>query len=354
MVKNLNTYCHNIFELGRYMANPIDSKTVDIGLPDCVIRIYFPPDPQAEIMLKALAHLQLNQPYTGPLGGEIVWLDSSIYGNEIESAPFSEEDYTGYGHVAYKKTEWYQLTDHLLPRMSMIYYDLENFGVLITNSIESLNIYIKGAPFVSLIQWITRKFEWSVAHAASIGLHGKGVLLVGNSGAGKSTTALSALLSKKLDYLCDDKCLVRLNPEPEVLCIYNSVKINQDVMDRFPFFNSMMVETDLLGKKGKGLAFLHPDFENQMAVNLQLKSILIPRISDSKEPRLIPTSSANAFRVMAPSTFLFLPGSGSIDLKLMSDLLSLLPCYYIELSPDLQANIDVIYKHILTFSLDLE
>lgn len=350
MEKELTKYCRNIFSIGRYLANQIHSKMVDIQLMDFVIRIYFPTDSRAEIMINALAHLKLNHTYTGPIAAEIVWLDRSI--QEIEQPPFVEENYTGFGYVAYSSNDQYQIADFLMKGMSVVFDKKNNFGILITNTLENISIYVKGAPFINLIQWISRKYGWFMAHAASIGLDGKGVLLVGNSGAGKSTTALSTLLSDHMEYLCDDRCMVRLNPFPQALAIYNSVKINKDVMERLPFLKNKIVDTDTLGKKGKGLAFLYPDLESRMAVSLQIKSILIPRISGGEIPQLIPTNSAEAFRVMAPSSFLQLPGSEPLDLKIMSNLLSSLPCYYLNLTPNLQSNIAVIYEHLLTHNVE--
>ncbi|MCB0148415.1 MAG: hypothetical protein KDE01_12280, partial [Caldilineaceae bacterium] len=66
-----------------------------------------------------------------------------------------------------------------------------------------------------------------------------GVLLVGNTGAGKSTTALALLEQRNghspaLRYLSDDKCLVRLRPQVEAFALFNSAKLKADMLDRFP------------------------------------------------------------------------------------------------------------------------
>lgn len=62
------------------------------------------------------------------------------------------------------------------------------------------------------------------------------MLLIGNTGAGKSTTALTVLQQDRLRYLSDDKYLMQLEPEPRVFALFSLAKPNADVLERMPFF----------------------------------------------------------------------------------------------------------------------
>ena len=83
-----------------------------------------------------------------------------------------------------------------------------------------LSIYERAAPLQTLFHWALREFGWQVVHAAGVGTEAGGVLLIGATGAGKSTTALSCLAGDGLRLLSDDKCLARLDPTPQAFAAY--------------------------------------------------------------------------------------------------------------------------------------
>ena len=49
------------------------------------------------------------------------------------------------------------------------------------------------SPFRILFHWWAQSWGGQVAHAAAVGVNGRGVLLAGKSGSGKSTAALACL-----------------------------------------------------------------------------------------------------------------------------------------------------------------
>jgi hypothetical protein len=55
---------------------------------------------------------------------------------------------------------------------------------------------------------------------------------------------------------------------------------------------------------------------------------------DRKDTRLVPDSAVNAWKAMAPSTMLQLPGASQTDLARMGDLARRVPCFRLELGKD--------------------
>jgi hypothetical protein len=145
-------------------------------------------------------------------------------------------------------------------------------------------------------------------HAAAVGTpeHGA-VLLGGKSGSGKSTTALFALRSKRLQLLGDDYVLV--DPDapgaPEVFSLYTTAKIHEPDRGRVPH-----VHAEVVGRQegDKLVAHLLEDWGDHLVERLPLRAILLPRVVP-EGPTLTPTTAGDSVRRLAPSTVMQFPGA---------------------------------------------
>src|SRR5262249_49065941 len=81
-----------------------------------------------------------------------------------------------------------------------------------------------GAPALSA--WLAGR-GLQVLHAAAVAFAGRGVLLVGPGGAGKTTAALACALAGG-DFLGDDLCAVEAGGIPRVHSLFGTVKLNAD------------------------------------------------------------------------------------------------------------------------------
>lgn len=54
-----------------------------------------------------------------------------------------------------------------------------------------------------------------------------------------------------LRYLSDDKCLVRLTPQPEAFALFIFAKLKVDMLKRFPTFRTLIQGWDDTHKAGK-------------------------------------------------------------------------------------------------------
>lgn len=192
-----------------------------------------------------------------------------------------------------------------------------------------------GAPLLTLLHWWLGQQGQQVVHSAAVGTNAGGALLVGKSGSGKSTTAL-ACLNAGLYYLGDDYCLVAAKPTPTVYSLYSSGKIHFADLTRFPRLQSAQ-NANQYADADKALYFLAESFATQLVPSLPLKAVLLPMIKLAGKSQVSAISPAVALLGIAPSTVFQLVGEKQQTIQQLGRLVRQIPCYRLELGPDLDA-----------------
>ncbi len=201
---------------------------------------------------------------------------------------------------------------------------------------EQLPYYELATPFRKILSWWVSARGWLFAHAGAVGTAAGGVLLVGPAGAGKSTSSL-ACVGSPLGYAGDDCCLVSAGPRARVYSLYNSAKLKGGAdLERFPHLASLVRNPDRLGFE-KALLFLHREFPQHLVREFPLRALVVPKVVGGSGARLVPITAAVALATMAPNTCIQFPGSGRIALGLMAGLVRQLPCYALEVGPEVSA-----------------
>lgn len=295
----------------------------------------------------ALAHLEITDAVSTTDITFCLW-DANTTGIYPPRPPFAATDYRRYGQRAILNDGAMALMHAPTAGMLFAYDSIARQGMFWVPDAESLSIYERAAPLQTLLYWALKPAGWQIVHAAAVGTNQGGVLLVGNSGAGKSTLALSSLEHPELRYLCDDKCLVRLEPIPEAFSVFNSGKLKADMLDQFPHFQPLIVGSDHHYKVGKSLAFLHPAYTEQMVTRFPIKALLIPRIAHQMQPTLTPTSAVEAFRVLGPSTVIWMSGAEAENYRFTAELTRNLPCYTLSLGIQPLQNVSIILDLLRT------
>jgi hypothetical protein len=208
-----------------------------------------------------------------------------------------------------------------------------NLGVYWIDSIDSLRAYERAAPLKVLLHWWLRDRGLPMIHAAAVGGKDGAVLLVGKTGAGKSTTSL-VCLNAGLRYISDDRCLLALAPEPEALCIYNSAKLHWAQMERFPDLRSAICNQPKIDEE-KALVHVHELAPQQIADRLPIRAILLSTVAGTSSTTLTPVSRMRVLSDFTTSTLVYQPGAAHKEVKMMADLVRRVPCYQINLGSDL-------------------
>jgi hypothetical protein len=201
------------------------------------------------------------------------------------------------------------------------------------DSPASLRAYERAAPLKVLLHWWLRDLGLPMIHAGAVGTEAGAVLLVGKSGAGKSTTTL-ACLEAGLQYLADDRCLLALNPTPQVHCIYNSAKLHLAQMQRFPRLMTAVNnwhETTY----DKALVHAHEFAPQQLARQLPIRALLLARVAGTPRTTLSPVARPHLLRDFVTSSLVYQPGAAHAEVHCMTAAVRQLPCYQINLGSDL-------------------
>jgi hypothetical protein len=191
-------------------------------------------------------------------------------------------------------------------------------------------------PFRHLLSWWLAASGIQQVHAGAVGTDAGGVLLVGKGGSGKSTTCLSVLGHDHLRYAGDDYVAVSMDAEPWVHSLYRSGKIDPDNIDRLPHLRAIISNADRLDRE-KAVVFADDLVPGSAVAGFPLRAIVIPRIVDRPNSRVVPTSPAAAVTALAPSTMLQLHPPQAEALGRIRRVAAVVPAFVLELGSDVAA-----------------
>ena len=183
--------------------------------------------------------------------------------------------------------------------------------------------------FRAIIAWAMAERRMQFLHSAAVAHEGKGALIVGASGSGKSSTALACLLGG-LEYLGDDHCLLELEPDPMVHSIYAAAKLHDAQLTRFPNLDPFVVNRERVAPE-KGVAILYPSFAHLLPRTRPLAAVFVPKITGESETTIEPIGPAAALAALAPSTLLQMASADRGGLSAMARLVRRVPCYGLKL-----------------------
>jgi hypothetical protein len=188
------------------------------------------------------------------------------------------------------------------------------------------------APFAPLLSWLLAGSGLRMTHGAVVGHEEGAVLLAGPGGAGKTTTVLAGLRGGLLT-TGEDYVLVDL-ADRVALATYDVAKLGAHPLAWFPEAAPHVRAT---AEQGKAVAALSDVFPDRFAARLPLRAIVVPRVAERTGERPLPVSPMVALRALSAGTLVQLAGDDDRVLRQLGELVRSLPCYTLDVGPDLDA-----------------
>jgi hypothetical protein len=318
----------------------------DFRLAGAVVRLRSPHREMLRRLSRAFAHLELPAP--APTPNLVVNLWDSASGGPPPPLPHTRDEEAP-GAFFYFSNETLRAGFQLgtsgdarvlavypeapTPALNVLEQDARRAWYWVADA-DRIPYWEQATPLVYLLDWWLRERDMYMLHAGAVGTPAGGVVLVGKSGSGKSTTALSSLDSD-LVYAGDDYVGVSLGPQPEVHSFYSSGKLMQNHVERLPFLLDALANADKLAVE-KAVVYVNERWPERMSAGFPLRAVLVPRVTPGlAEARITDASPADAFRALAPSTVFQMHTRGQDSLVRARRLLERVPSYGLELGSDM-------------------
>jgi len=205
-------------------------------------------------------------------------------------------------------------------------------GVQLMASRDAFPPWETGAPLRAFLHWYYAAQGMRLTHAGTLGRGGRGVLLAGTGGAGKSGTVAAGLV-EGLDSVGDDYVLVQIAPQRRVHRLFDTLKQDPAGFERLRL-SRVLPEPGPLNWQGKH-EFRIGDLTRRLPVDsLALSALLIPRIGGEARTTITPAPASEAMLALAPSAINQMPGDRLAGFRFFGALTRSLPCFRLTLGRD--------------------
>ncbi|WP_378948483.1 serine kinase [Mesorhizobium sp. ANAO-SY3R2] len=211
------------------------------------------------------------------------------------------------------------------------FYDVEKrSGVQLMLSADGCPPWEFGAPLRCFLHWEYAARGQRLTHAGTLGIGGKGVLLAGGGGAGKSGTVVAGLLAG-LDSVGDDYVLMDLSDgRATARPLFTTLKQDPAGFERLGLA-ARLPEPGELNWQGKYQFRVQDIAPRGVANRLEIAALLVPRISGGNKSIIEPLSRKDALMALAPSGIAQMPGERESGFRFFGELTRQLPCFRLSL-----------------------
>lgn len=210
------------------------------------------------------------------------------------------------------------------------FYDPDRrVGAQLMRSADSFPPWEPGAPLRAFLHWEYAARGMRLAHAGTLGIDGKGILLAGAGGSGKSGTVVAGLLSG-LESVGDDYVLTDIAGGVTAYPLFATLKQDPKGFRRLGLRHRLKTHGPL-NWQGKHQFLLENIAVQTTPARLDIIALLVPSIGGGEISSIVPVSRRDAMIALAPSGIAQMPGERESGFRFFSELTRLLPCYRLSL-----------------------
>jgi hypothetical protein len=205
-----------------------------------------------------------------------------------------------------------------------LWHKERRIGLYWTLDSRTLPTYEWAAPLRTQLHWLGSHHGLQLTHAAAVGLEGRGLLLAGKGGSGKSTTSL-ACWSAGWQFVSDDYCWVGHEPRTRAYAVYKTAKLLPAASDLPQWERVEHLSSE------KNVYQLDQLNRENLVTDLDLCALVLPRPEKVDSPALRPAALRDAQAALSLTTIAQLAGAGPESVAHLRETSSRLDRYHLDL-----------------------
>ncbi len=306
--------------------------TRDYVLAGRAFRVHYANVALATSLGPALAHLAAPLPVGASAPFTVYAWGGELPGGHLPPPPWEALPYFERGNVRGYYGERYTMAFDRRPHTFSAVEHARQIGLYWARDAVSLPYYERAAPLRRLLPGWRQPDGLFVAHAAAVGFPQGGALLAGRTGSGKSTTA-ALCIGSALGFAGDDYMLVEPGAPPRLHALYNTAKLNREVLGWMPGLRPAVANPDRLELE-KALVYVAGLWPERIAHSFPLRAILLPHPTAQAATVARPVALEAAYKALLPDTLFSVLGPPRLVTKALSALVRAVPCYELALGTD--------------------
>jgi len=201
-----------------------------------------------------------------------------------------------------------------------------------------------GAPLRPFLHWHYALQGRRLTHCGTLGINGKGIILAGAGGSGKSATVIAGLLHG-IQSVGDDYVLLDASGEITAYPLFATLKQDPAGFQRLGLGNRL--GRDLaLNWQGKHQLKISDIADNAVPSKLVIDALMLPKVKGAGRTEISPVGRAEAMIALAASSIYQMPGERESGFRFFGEITRRLPCFRLMLGPDPTEVADTIAKFI--------
>jgi len=187
-----------------------------------------------------------------------------------------------------------------------------------------------GSPLRNFVHWQLLEVGHSLMHAGTLGNSGRGIMLAGEGGSGKSATVLSGIMHG-LNSVGDDYVAFQQEKSITASKAFEIVKLDPDRMEKLGIGTS---DGEAPNWQGKHLLALDTVAGRSMPSSMTINAICLPFVAGKSRTKIARASAQEAFLALAPSGISQIPSARAEMFGFAASMSKKLPAYRVALGTE--------------------